>query len=41
MFTGIIEGTGTVAALAAAADGSGARLEVEAPWLAGRLVVGE
>jgi riboflavin synthase len=41
MFTGIIEGTGTVAALAAAADGSGARLEVEAPWLAGRLTVGE
>ena len=41
MFTGIIEGTGTVAALAAAADGSGARLEVEAPWLAGRLAVGE
>ena len=41
MFTGIVEGTGTVAALAAAADGSGARLEVEAPWLAGRLEVGE
>jgi riboflavin synthase len=41
MFTGIIEGTGTVAALATAADGSGARLEVEAPWLAGRLAVGE
>ena len=41
MFTGIVEGTGTVAALAAAADGSGARLEVEAPWLAGRLAVGE
>ena len=41
MFTGIIEGAGTVAALAAAADGGGARLEVEAPWLAGRLVVGE
>jgi len=41
MFTGIVEGTGTVAALAAAADGSGARLEVEAGWLAGRLEVGE
>ena len=41
MFTGIIEGTGTVAALAAAADGSGARLTVDAPWLAGRLEVGE
>jgi len=41
MFTGIVEGTGTVAGLAAAADGSGARLEVSAPWLAGRLEVGE
>jgi riboflavin synthase len=41
MFTGIVEGTGTVAALDAAADGSGARLEVDAPWLAGRLEVGE
>jgi riboflavin synthase len=41
MFTGIIEGTGTVAALAAAADGNGARLEVEAPWLAGQLQLGE
>jgi riboflavin synthase len=41
MFTGIVEGTGTVAALAAAADASGARLEVEAPWLAGRLALGE
>ena len=41
MFTGIVEGTGTVAALAAAADGSGARLEVEAPWLAGELRPGE
>ena len=39
--TGIVEGTGTVAALAAAADGSGARLTVDAPWLAGRLEVGE
>ena len=41
MFTGIVEGTGTVAGLAAAADGSGARLEISAPWLAGRLEVGE
>ncbi len=41
MFTGIVEGTGTVAALAAAADGSGARLEVEAPWPAGELRLGE
>jgi riboflavin synthase len=41
MFTGIIEGTGTVAGLAAADDGSGARLEVDAPWLAGRLALGE
>jgi riboflavin synthase len=41
MFTGIVEGTGTVAALAAAADGSGARLEVAAPWLAGELRLGE
>jgi riboflavin synthase len=41
MFTGIVEGTGTVAALAAAADASGARLEVEAPFLAGDLRPGE
>ncbi|HEV3463766.1 MAG TPA: riboflavin synthase [Actinomycetota bacterium] len=41
MFTGVVEGTGRVAALAAAADGSGARLEVEAPWLAGDLRLGE
>jgi riboflavin synthase len=41
MFTGIVEGTGTVAALAAAADGSGARLQLEAPWLAGQLEPGE
>jgi riboflavin synthase len=40
MFTGIVEGTGTVAALAAA-DASGARLEVEAPFLAGDLRQGE
>jgi riboflavin synthase len=41
MFTGIVEGTGTVVALAAAADGSGARLEVAASWLAGELRLGE
>jgi riboflavin synthase len=41
MFTGIVEGTGTVAALAAADDASGACLEVEAPWLAGELRLGE
>src|SRR4029453_19404949 len=41
MFTGIVEGTGTVARRAAADDGSGARLEVEAPWLAGDLRPGE
>jgi riboflavin synthase len=41
MFTGIVEGTGTVAALSAAADGKGARLDVEAPWLAGELRLGE
>jgi riboflavin synthase len=41
MFTGIVEGTGTVAALAAASDGSGARLQVEAPWLDGELRLGE
>jgi riboflavin synthase len=41
MFTGIVEGTGTVAALAVAADGSGARLEVEASFLAGDLRLGE
>jgi riboflavin synthase len=41
MFTGIIEGTGTVAALDAVADGSGARLAVDAGWLVGRLELGE
>jgi riboflavin synthase len=41
MFTGIVEGTGSVAGLAVAADGSGARLEVAAPWLAGQLQLGE
>jgi riboflavin synthase len=40
MFTGIVEGIGTVATLATAAGG-GARLEVEAPWLAGELRPGE
>jgi len=41
VFTGIVEGTGSVAGLAVAGDGSGARLEVEAPWLAGDLRPGE
>jgi riboflavin synthase len=41
MFTGIVEGTGTVAALAVADGGGGARLEVEAPFLAGGLRLGE
>ena len=41
MFTGIVEGTGTIAALAVAAGGGGARLEVEAPFLAGDLRPGE
>jgi riboflavin synthase len=41
MFTGIIEGSGTVAALAVAPDGSGARLQIEARWLAGELAVGD
>ena len=41
MFTGIVEGTGTVAGLAAAGDGGGARLVVDAPWLAGQLGLGE
>ena len=40
MFTGIVEGTGTVVALAVAAGG-GARLAVEAPFLAGDLRLGE
>jgi riboflavin synthase len=39
MFTGIVEATGTVAALAAA--GGGARLEVAAPWPATELRLGE
>ena len=41
MFTGIVEGTGTVAVLAVAGDGSGARLEIEAPFMAGDLRLGE
>jgi riboflavin synthase len=41
MFTGIVEGTGRVAGLAVAGDGAGARLEVEAPWLAGDLRLGD
>jgi riboflavin synthase len=41
MFTGIVEGTGTVAGLAVADGGGGARLEVEAPFLAGQLGLGE
>ena len=41
MFTGIVEGTGTVVTLAATPDGGGARLEVDAPWLAGELAVGD
>jgi riboflavin synthase len=41
MFTGIVEGTGTVVALTAAPDGAAARLEVQAPWLAGDLAVGD
>jgi riboflavin synthase len=41
VFTGIVEGTGTVAALAVAAGGGGARLEVGAPWPAGQLRPGE
>ena len=41
MFTGIVEGTGTVVALAAAPDGSAARLRLAAPWLAGDLAAGD
>jgi riboflavin synthase len=41
MFTGIVEGTGTVAVLAVAGDGSGARLEIEAPFMTGDLHLGE
>jgi riboflavin synthase len=42
MFTGIVEGTGTVVSMSRPrADGAAARLEVEAPWLAGELAVGD
>jgi riboflavin synthase len=41
MFTGIVEGQGTVAELRAAADGSGAALRIDAPWLAGQLSDGD
>jgi riboflavin synthase len=42
MFTGIVEGTGTVAAMRRPPAGGGAaRLEVEAPWPAGELAVGD
>jgi len=41
MFTGIVEGQGTVAELRAAADGSGAALRIDAPWLAGQLSSGD
>jgi riboflavin synthase len=41
MFTGIVEGQGTVAELRAAADGSGAALRITAPWLAGQLSTGD
>jgi riboflavin synthase len=41
MFTGIVEGTGTVVSLTLAPDGAAARLEVDAPWLAGELTAGD
>jgi riboflavin synthase len=41
MFTGIVEGTGTVVTLAVAPGGAGARLELEAPWPAGTLAAGD
>ena len=41
MFTGIVQGQGTVVALRVAAGGRGARLEVEAPWLADGLGLGD
>jgi riboflavin synthase len=41
MFTGIVEGQGIVAELRAAADGSGAALRIDAPWLAGQLSTGD
>jgi riboflavin synthase len=41
MFTGIVEGLGRVLGLELAADGTGARLEVEAPWVVGGLGRGD
>jgi riboflavin synthase len=42
MFTGIVEGTGTVVTMdRPPAGGGAARMEVEAPWLAGGLAVGD
>jgi riboflavin synthase len=41
MFTGIVEGTGTVVALTRSGSGDGARLEVDAPWPPGELAVGD
>jgi riboflavin synthase len=41
MFTGIVEGVGTVAAVAAAPDGSRARLRLAAPFLAADLAPGD
>ena len=41
MFTGIVEGTGTVVALTRSGSGHGARLEVDAPWPPGELAVGD
>ncbi|HEX8134366.1 MAG TPA: riboflavin synthase [Actinomycetes bacterium] len=41
MFTGIVEGTGTVVALTRSGSGDGARLEVDAPWPPDELAVGD
>jgi riboflavin synthase len=41
MFTGIVEGTGTVVAMHRHQDGGAARLEIEAPWPAGELAAGD
>jgi len=41
MFTGIVEGLGEVVSLTVAPDGGGARLEVQASWLADALRTGE
>jgi riboflavin synthase len=41
MFTGIIQGLGTVSAVGLAADGGGARLEVATPWPAPGLALGD